>query len=207
MTDAPAVPSQRRRGAELEAALLDAAWDELIEIGFSKLTMESVAARASTGIAVLYRRWGNKDELVLAAMEYYRSSHLVDVPNTGSLRGDLLEALTGMGHERAAYFVVTVTSAVSGLLAGTGLTPAQVRERILGDQPATRARIMYERAAARGEIDLEHVPAAVLTMPFDLVRHDLLMELKPLALARIASIVDDLFLPLVRTSYPTSAVE
>jgi hypothetical protein len=35
-------------------------------------------------------------------------------------------------------------------------------------------------------------------MPFDLVRHDLLMSLKPLKPTRIKSIIDELFLPLVR---------
>src|ERR1700742_559320 len=62
---------QRRRGEELEAALLDAAWDELVEAGFAKLTMESVAARAKTGVAVLYRRWPRKDDPVLAAIRVH----------------------------------------------------------------------------------------------------------------------------------------
>jgi hypothetical protein len=39
-------------------------------------------------------------------------------------------------------------------------------------------------------------------MPFDLVRHDLLMDLKPVQAERIRSIIDDLFLPLVRTHLP-----
>ncbi|WP_020646348.1 hypothetical protein [Amycolatopsis balhimycina] len=43
-----------------------------------------------------------------------------------------------------------------------------------------------------------HGPAAGLDLPFDLVRHDLLMDLEPLKPARIESIVDELFLPLVR---------
>jgi hypothetical protein len=34
-------------------------------------------------------------------------------------------------------------------------------------------------------------------MPFDLVRHDLLMNLEPVKPARITSIVDEIFLPLV----------
>ncbi|MGI5247495.1 TetR/AcrR family transcriptional regulator [Dactylosporangium sp. CA-139066] len=190
---------QRRRGPSLEAALLDAAWEELVELGYAKLTMESVAARASTGIAVLYRRWSNKDELVLAALEHYRSSHPVEVPDTGTLRGDLLAALTGMGEARAAFFAVAAAAAFSGLLAGTGLTPAQARDRIIGDQRLSRVQTMYQRAHDRGEIDLERTPAAVLAMPFDLVRHDLFMDLKPLTPARIESIVDDLFLPLTQT--------
>ncbi|XVQ87702.1 TetR/AcrR family transcriptional regulator [Microbispora siamensis] len=205
MTTSAAAPSrQRRRGPELEAALLDAAWDELVEVGFAKLTMESVASRAGTGIAVLYRRWANKDKLVLAALEHYRNSHPVDVPDTGTLRGDLLAALTGMGEARAAFFAIAAAAAFSGLLADTGLTPAQVRDRIIGDQRLSRVRTIYQRAHDRGEIDLERIPSAVLAMPFDLVRHDLLMDLKPLKPARIQSIIDELFLPLVHNG-PGSA--
>src|ERR1700678_1833844 len=81
---------QRRRGEELEAALLDAAWDELAEVGFAKLTMESVAARARTGVAVLYRRWPRKDDLVIAAIGNYGRMRPVEIPDTGTLRGDML---------------------------------------------------------------------------------------------------------------------
>jgi Tetracyclin repressor-like, C-terminal domain len=56
---------------------------------------------------------------------------------------------------------------------------------------------IYRRAHERGELDLDKVPPAVLSMPFDLMRHDLLMTLKPVPAERLASIVDDLFLPLV----------
>jgi len=188
---------RRRRGQQLEAELLDRGWDELVEAGFANLTMESVAARACTGVAVLYRRWPNKDELVLAALEHYRSNHPVDIPDTGSLRGDLLGALTGMGRARAAFFAIAAAAAFSGLLAGTGLSPAQVRDRIIGDQRLSRIRTIYQRAHDRGEIDLDRIPSAVLALPFDLVRHDLLMDLKPLKPTRIRSIIDELFLPLV----------
>jgi AcrR family transcriptional regulator len=189
---------RRRRGPQLEAALLDAAWDELVDVGFPKLTMESVAARANTGIAVLYRRWPNKDQLVLAALKHYRDTHPVDLPDTGTLRGDLVAALTAMGVARAGLFAITAATAFAGLLASSGLTPAQARERILGGQQAPRVQAIYQRAHDRGEIDLDRIPAAVLAMPFDLVRHDVLMDPpKPLKPARIQAIVDELFLPLV----------
>jgi len=189
---------QRRRGAELESALLDAAWDELTAVGFANLTMESVASRAHTGIAVLYRRWANKDELVLAAIEHYRNTHPVELPDTGTLRGDLLGMLTGMGVARAGFFAIAAATAFSGLLADTGLTPTQARDRIMGEQRLTRVRTIYQRAHDRGEIDLDRIPAAVLALPFDLVRNDLLMDLEPLKPARIEAVVDDLFLPLVQ---------
>jgi AcrR family transcriptional regulator len=184
----PEQTRRRRRGPELEAALLEAAWDELVEAGFAPLTMESVAARAHTGIAVLYRRWPNKDELVLAAIRHYGEGRPVETPDTGSLRGDLLALLTSMSKARATF---------SGLLADTGLTPAQVRDKILGTRPPRRDLVIFRRAHERGELDLDRVPPTVLTMPFDLVRHDMLINLKPLKPARIKAIVDDLFLPLV----------
>ncbi|MGN9783439.1 TetR/AcrR family transcriptional regulator [Nonomuraea sp. ZG12] len=190
--------ARRRHGEELQAALLEAAWDELVETGYAKLTMESVARRAHTGIAVLYRRWPNKDQLVLAAIEHYPKVHPVAVPDTGTLPGDLLALLTGMGEARATFFATAAASVFSGLLTDAGLTLAQARERILGGAPLARAEIVYRRAHDRGEIDLEHIPSAVLAMPFDLVRHDLLMGLKPLEPARVHSIVNDLFMPLVQ---------
>jgi AcrR family transcriptional regulator len=192
-------PRQRRRGAELEAALLDAAWNELVDVGFAKLTMESVAARASTGVAVLYRRWANKDEIVIAALQHYRDTHPTELPDTGSLRGDLTAILKAMGVTRSAFFATIVTSALSGLLDDSGLTPAQARDRILGSAATERTDMIYRRAEERGEIDLATIPSAVLAMPFDLVRHDLLMTLKPLKPARLRAIIDDIFMPLVES--------
>jgi len=55
---------------------------------------------------------------------------------------------------------------------------------------------IYQRAHERGEIDLATVPTAVLSLPFDLMRHDLLMTLKPVPATRITVIIDELFLPL-----------
>ena len=197
VTPAPTRVRRRRRGPQLESALLDAAWNELVEVGFAGLTMESVAARAKTGIAVLYRRWANKDQLVFAAIERYGQAHPVEIPDTGSLRGDLLALLSGMSRARATFMAVAAAAGFSGLLASTGLTPAQAREKLFGDQRIRGDQIIYRRAHDRGEIDLGRIPSAVLTMPFDLVRHDLLMNLEPVKPARIASIVDEIFLPLV----------
>jgi AcrR family transcriptional regulator len=197
------LPRQRRRGDELEAALLDAAWEELVEAGFARLTMESVAARARTGVAVLYRRWPGKDALTMAAIAHYGAKHPIEIPDTGSLRGDMLALLGGVNDARYSFTVV-VTAAFSGLLTSTGLTPAEVRARLLGDRPMWSDQI-FRRAHERGEINLDKTPAAVLALPFDLMRHDLLMTLKPVPPERIAAIVDDLFLPLAAAYRPGQA--
>ena len=191
---------QRRRGEELEADLLEAAWQELVEVGFAKLTMESVATRAKTGVAVLYRRWPNKDEVVLAALRHFGTTHPVEAPDTGSLRGDMIALLESFSGNRV-NFAAIVGAVFSGLLASSGLTPAEAREKVLSDRPAQSARI-FARAHERGEIDLDRVPAAVLTMPVDLIRHDMLMTYQPIPPERILTIVDDLFLPLVTATRP-----
>jgi AcrR family transcriptional regulator len=198
MTEQARRTRQRRRGEKLEAALLEAAWDELVEAGFARLTMESVAARARTGVAVLYRRWPRKDALVLAAIQHYGVTHPVQIPDTGSLRGDMIALLGGASSGRVAFATV-VSAAFSGLLASSGLTPAEVREKLISGRPPWSSEV-YGRAHERGDIDLDRIPRAVLTMPFDLMRHDMLMTYKPIPDERILEIVDDLFLPLVAAS-------
>jgi AcrR family transcriptional regulator len=187
-------PRTRRRGETLEAAILDAAWQELVEVGFPRLTMESVATRAGTSVPVLYRRWAGKDLLVIAAIERYRATHPVDIPDTGSLRSDLLALMNDMNETRLGFTTV-ITSVFAGLLADSGLSPGEIRARILENQPRLSDAI-FRRAHERGEIDLDRLPASTLAMPFDLIRHDLLMSLKPVPKKRILEIVDELFLPL-----------
>lgn len=203
MAKTPSAPVRRRRhGQELESALLIAAWDELIEVGYARLTMESIALRARTSEAVLYRRWPNKDQLVLAAFEHHRSENPIALPDTGALRSDLIAQLTAVSKALAPFFAIAAGAAFSGLLADTGLSPAQVRDKVMGAQHLPHQRVIYQRAQDRGELDLKRIPPAVLDMPFDLVRHDLLMNLKPPKPARIQSIVDDLFLPLAQKPLP-----
>ncbi|MFC5432709.1 TetR/AcrR family transcriptional regulator [Microbacterium suwonense] len=197
----PTVPSEsprrRRHGKQLEEALLTSAWEELVQAGYGRLTMESVARRAHTSEPVLYRRWANKDELVLAAAEHYRAVNPVEIPDTGALRSDLIAYMTASSQARATFFAVAAAAAFSGLLADTGLTPTQIRERVMSAEPLPSSQEIYRRAHDRGELDLHHIPDSVLEMPFELVRYNLLMDLKPLGSSRIRSIVDELFLPLL----------
>jgi hypothetical protein len=81
-------------------------------------------------------------------------------------------------------------------MASSDLTPAEVRARVIGDRPLWSHEV-FRRAHERGELDLNTIPDAVLSMPFDLMRHDLLMTLKPVSDDRVKAIVDDLFLPLI----------
>ena len=62
--------ARRRRGAELEQALLEATWAELTEVGYGALTFNAVAQRAGTSRTVVYRRWPTKRELTEATITF-----------------------------------------------------------------------------------------------------------------------------------------
>lgn len=190
-------PSRRRRGKELVEAILDAAWDELVDVGYGRLTMDTIARRAGTSEPVLYRRWANKDALVFAAIEHRRAVNPIPVADTGSLRDDLVADLTASAAARAGFYAITMAAAFAGMAIAGATTPTEVRDRLMGAQRTGRERPIYQRAAARGEIDLGRVPEIVLEMPFDLVRLDLLMTLAPPSAERIRGIVDDCFIPAV----------
>ncbi|MGN6407282.1 MAG: TetR/AcrR family transcriptional regulator [Curtobacterium sp.] len=186
----------RRRGAELETALLDAAWTELQSVGYPALTFDGVAARAETSKPVLYRRWPTKVDLALAALQHgglFRRRELVD---TGSLRGDVLRALRDFNAARSG-FMAAISVYMASINQETGLSPGDLRDRLLGER-STIGRVMLERAVERGEIPRRDWPDGVASLPSDLVRHDLMMSLRPLPDRRIVEIVDDLWLPLVR---------
>lgn len=185
----------RRRGDALEHALLDAAWDELQAVGYAGLTIEAVADRAGTSRAVLYRRWPKRAELVVATLRRHRPIISGEVPDTGSLRGDVLALLTQMS-ERIA---ITGPETVYGLL-GDYLGDAELFERlrldVLQTGPGAMAGIL-KHAADRGEAR-PGVSARVAAVATELFRNELLLRRSPPDAAVIAGIVDEVFLPLVR---------
>src|ERR1700753_3460011 len=54
----------RPRDPRIDAAILAATADLLVQIGYSSLTMAAIAERAGTTKTALYRRWSSKAELV-----------------------------------------------------------------------------------------------------------------------------------------------
>jgi AcrR family transcriptional regulator len=189
-------PPTRRRGSRLEAALLQAAWEELTEVGYTAFTMEGVAVRAKTSRAVLYRRWPNRPELVVAALHHHIGSDPFQVPDTGSLRDDLLAVLRHLSTNVGDLGVLSFLIADS--FAAVGASPAVLRERALAGSSPTGTALVIERAIARGEIDPARLSPRVRSLPVDLVRHELIMTQAPVPDATVVEIVDRIFLPLVR---------
>jgi AcrR family transcriptional regulator len=185
---------QRRRGSELESTILAAAWAELAEVGYARLTMERVAARAHTGKQVLYRRWRGRPDLVVAAIRGHTGSVVDDLPDTGDLRGDVLAVLRRL----AARQDNVGSDVIHGLMAeAPDLDP-----QFLTAMTDVMTRLVT-RAVARGEVDQVPRPR-VLSVPVTLLRNELLLTREPVAEATLVEIVDEVFLPLVRVAQSRS---
>src|ERR1700692_2821948 len=101
-TDTEAGPANRRpgrpRSEQAEQAIIEPPLDLFAEQEFEGVCVEAVAARAGVGKATIYRRWPNKEELLLAALGSLKSPY--PEPAGGSARDDLVAMLTVMCADR-----------------------------------------------------------------------------------------------------------
>jgi AcrR family transcriptional regulator len=197
---AGASPLRRRRGEALEAAILDAVWDQLVQAGYDGLTYERVAYRAGTSRSVVYRRWPTKRELTMAAIAHRGAETVGEVPDTGTLRGDLL-ALLRFGNERRSEVMVLFGTQLTAFYRETGISPAATRELWIGDRALALDQVV-ERAVARGEVDPSRATPRAVRVSFDLLRHDVLMNAGKVDDEVLVDIVDQVAVPLLTGRVP-----
>jgi AcrR family transcriptional regulator len=199
VTDTGRRTGNRRRGETLETAILQAAWDELADVGYAHVTMEGVAARAKTNKAVLYRRWPNKAKLVSAAILKYLPRPSYDVPDTGDLRTDVFTFLQGIAQPLQTIGAQTIRGLMIELL-DTDLIASipQIMRRGTEGKLTTAMLTMLKNAEARGEVSLEKISARIISLPLDLFRYEILITHEPISDKEIVEIVDDIFMPLVQ---------
>ena len=90
-------PRGRRREADREPLILEAAHEILDEIGYDHLRVQDVADRAHVGLATIYRRWSTKQELVIAAISHAKAR--IEQPETDDPRADLEAVLREMTNQ------------------------------------------------------------------------------------------------------------
>jgi AcrR family transcriptional regulator len=186
---------ERRRGSMLEAAILDAAWDELVEKGYAGLTMEAVAQRAQTSRPVLYRRWADRAELAVAAIQHFLAQRPVRIPELGSVREEMISLLRQYA-DRGPPVMMLTTLAMSEYYKETTSAPHDLRRRILEGEELPWRDVML-RGVQRGEIDPKKLTPRIISLAQDLLRHEFLMTQELPSDELLAEIVDDIFLPLV----------
>lgn len=137
----------RPRDARIDDAVLQATNELLEEIGYSRLTIPLVAARAGATPPAVYRRFSTKIELVFAAV--FPPTPREELPLTGELRTvvrGLLEGAIKLFSQPAVH------TAVSGLTAELPAEPglsARLLDRLQGST-YERLQQYLDDAAANG---------------------------------------------------------
>ncbi|MCV7227973.1 TetR/AcrR family transcriptional regulator [Mycolicibacterium komossense] len=184
----------RRRGAALETAILDAAWDQLLEAGYDRFTIDAVATRAAAARSVLYRRWPSRMDLLRATVRHRGVVDEITAPDTGSLREDTLAILTEV-NDRRSGLIGLFTVRLGAYFDEEGGSPAEFRSLFLPEGPSVMETIVG-RAVARGELGPTPLPVRVISLPGDLLRNEIFMTMTAAAPETLVEIVDVIFLPL-----------
>jgi AcrR family transcriptional regulator len=171
----------------VRTAAIAATLAELAEHGYSALSLESVARRAGVHKTTLYRRWGSREELVLEAM-LERAGERISVPNTGSLRKDLLELARTAAANAASPEVAAMARAVAaGAPHDSKIAAANRRfwaERLALDG------VIVERAIERGEVPAATQPLRVIESVLGPIHLRLLLTGEPVDGPFLEGIVD-----------------
>ena len=133
---------------ELQRQVQMAVLDELQQWGVDRFSVEALAGRCGIDPEVVYRYWGDRDRVLLDALFSYSDSFIV-VPDTGSLRDDLRGLMLSVARYLNTDFGRTVLRSV--LPHSEGYLPDEVR-LVFWTRRMRDARVVFERAVARGEM-------------------------------------------------------
>ena len=141
--------SGRPRDPGVDNAILRATMDLVAEDGYRAVSIEGIAAKAGVSKQTVYRRYRSKGEAILDALAAFALGKL-PVPDTGTLRGDLVELLTATFEAQQG-----ISGVLNRALAAESIQDEafahQVWDRlILPRRDAVRA--LLARARTRGEV-------------------------------------------------------
>src|SRR5882724_358653 len=188
-------PVRSRRGPALvEKAIRDAVIAELAEVGFGRLTFESIAERAGTGKSPLYRRWPDTTALVIDTLETL-SMDPAGYRRTGVLGTDLIGftcymTRTHQGVKAAAF---------RSLLGEAHRYPElldRFRSQVLAPLFDALTQLLRD-GAERGDVSSKRLTPVVLEVLHALIIKRLILETRDLTTRDITEMIDQILLPLV----------
>jgi AcrR family transcriptional regulator len=177
----------------LEEAILNAAWAELAERGWSGFTIDGVAERSGAAKSVIYRRWNGRIELAHALLDRERARASESVESGVDLRTDLLTFLRNTTHFLRGPF----GDASRGI--ATEGDPGNHVSLFAGEVVVARVGEFVERARDRGEI-AAMPPPLVLNVGFAVVMWEFVHLHRPPADEDLVELVDTVWLPAIRAA-------
>jgi AcrR family transcriptional regulator len=185
------------RGAGRERAICQAVVDLLNELTYESVTMDAVAARAKASKATIYRRWANKDDLVVDALRRVLVDREDVVPDTGILRGDLIARINQQINQPAV--LKAYKAAMKGLAHAVCNDP-ELAGVIRGSFEQAQLAVLQpllDRAYARGELR-SPVPAS---LAWEIVQGQFSartsLEARPVDSEFVQHVIDDVLMPVL----------
>lgn len=179
----------RPRSEQAQQAILDAAIELLLAQGLEAVSMDQVADRAGVSKATIYRWWPSKETLALDALYHEWDTAPPSLPDTGSLRGDLL-ALVRPWIRRARKG--PYARVVAALIREVHTDPEFAKlyhERFVSPRRAP-GRAILKRAIERGELPEGTKVEVALDLMYGALFHRLLHAHAPLSERFVEDVVD-----------------
>jgi AcrR family transcriptional regulator len=192
----PVVPGGAR-GPARESAICAAALELLAEVGYERMSMDAVAARAKASKATIYRRWPGKQELVVHAVRCRGPQHL-EPPDTGSLRGDIIAVLR-LVHDGIGAEDLALLSGVLRAMRGAPELAETLRQQML-EEKRNVGRTIVRRAVERGELGPATDPSVFHEVAPALMFFRVLVTGEPVDDDFLAHAADDVLIPLLACS-------
>lgn len=148
------------RGPKVRAAVLAATIAELAEGGYAALTVENVARRAGVHKTTVYRRWPDRERLIVEALTE-QVSREIPMPDSGEIARDLRELAHGLVRWLASDNGRAVAATMLSADAARIPEIAGIKHRFYEDR-FLRATPVIERAIARGDLPAGTDPASVV---------------------------------------------
>lgn len=197
------------RGQARESAICRAALELLAEVGYDRMSMDAVAARAKASKATIYRRWPGKRELVVDAIRC-RGPQPVEPADTGSLRGDIIATLRSI-HEGIGGEDTALLAGVLRAMRGAPEIADSLRTQVL-EEKRNVGRTIVRRAVERGEVGPGADPTLFHEVAPSLMFFRVLVTGEPVDDEFLEHVADDVLVPLLtcsgaRASAPTARQE
>lgn len=178
----------RPRGSSVVDVVMKETLIELAAAGVEGLSIDRIAQRASVNKTSVYRRWPTRGQLVAAALDSIRVEAMGSVPDTGSLKGDLVGLLTPIG---ALFSSPSARALMQAALSSQSATAMKKMSSsaLAGDRTVDLLALL-KRAEKRGEWSPAVNPQQFMTLLVGAIMHRAMLEHQPIKPAWLAGLVD-----------------
>lgn len=190
----------RPRDNQRDDAIQSAAIELMQEVGYERCTIEAIATRAHASKATIYRRWNNKQELILSAVTRHTFCSPPEI-DSGNLRDDLIEMISdrikNLKGPDGAVVSVLLTAAKNDPELGK-LIPTSIRA-----SQDDSVMLIIERGMKRGEIWKEANIELLLEILPAIFTYRIFMTHQPVNRKFIEQLVDGILITSLQSKKTT----